>query len=219
MIEQWRAVPSYPDYEVSTFGNVRTVIERKFSYKYFPAGTHISAVKSQNGYLRVAFRVGAGEQELKLVHRLVAITFMPNPENKPQVNHMDGNKENNNIQNLEWVTAKENTAHADLNGLRSYPTGEFREDVVYSAELVNKVLHMYFFDFKLASEIETELSLPKSYAPLIIKGKRWVEVYSNFIRGREEYCDIVRKMFSKRRESNRHKIELEVICATEHMDK
>ncbi len=219
MIEIWKVVADCPDYEVSNLGSVRTVIERKFSYKYFPAGTHVAAVKSNNGYLRVAFRVAPGKQELKSVHRLVANAFIPNPENKPQVNHIDGNKENNNVQNLEWVTAKENTAHADLNGLRSYPTGEFREDVVYSAELVNKVLNMYFFDFKLASEIEAELSLPKSYAPLIIKGKRWVEVYSNFIEGREEYCNTVRKMFGKRRESNRRKIELEVICATEHMDK
>lgn len=219
MIEIWKVVADYPDYEVSSFGSVRTIIERKFSYKYFPAGTHIAAVKSNNGYLRVAFRVAPGKQELKSVHRLVANAFIPNPENKPQVNHKDGNKENNNVLNLEWVTAKENVNHADATGLRNHPTGEYRNDVVYSAETVNKVLRMYFFDFKLASEIEAELNLPKSYAPLIIKGQRWVEVYANFIKCREEYCTFVKKMFSKRRKSNRHKIELEVIRATKYMDK
>lgn len=64
------------------------------------------------GYLRVSIN-----KKNLFVHRLVAEKYVPNPENKPQVNHIDGNKLNNNYKNLEWVTNKENRSHAMKKGL------------------------------------------------------------------------------------------------------
>jgi hypothetical protein len=71
---------------------------------------------NQSGYRTYSLRKDGVQSQL-LGHRLIAETFIPNPENKPQVNHKDGNKSNNAISNLEWVTKSENSKHAYATGL------------------------------------------------------------------------------------------------------
>lgn len=69
---------------------------------------------------RAQYTVGLRKNKKRimyLVHRLIALTYIPNPENKPQINHKDGNPLNNNVDNLEWVTQQENMTHAVENGL------------------------------------------------------------------------------------------------------
>lgn len=98
MMEEWRAVPGYEGlYEVSNKGNVRNVRRNKL----------LRLQKTNNGYIRVVLsknRIKTGFQ----VHRLVALTFIPNPDNLPCVNHKDEDKINNSVNNLEWCTAKYN---------------------------------------------------------------------------------------------------------------
>lgn len=69
------------------------------------------------GYPCVTLKYRDGSQKVVQVHRLVAETFIPNPNNLPQVNHIDGNKQNNNIDNLEWCSVRDNLLHAFKTGL------------------------------------------------------------------------------------------------------
>lgn len=73
----------------------------------------------KTGYVSVMLQIN-GLIENWLVHRLVALSYIPNPENKPQVNHIDGDKSNNNLSNLEWVTRSENEKHAHANKLKIF---------------------------------------------------------------------------------------------------
>lgn len=100
IVEQWKAVAGYEGlYEVSNHGRVKG-----------PKGL-IKPKVSNNGYARTELWK-KGERWRPTIHRLVAQTFIENPENKPQVNHLDGNKLNNTVSNLEWCTAQENMLHA-----------------------------------------------------------------------------------------------------------
>lgn len=110
--EIWRPVKGYEGfYEVSNRGRVRSV-GRWVTYadgrNYFLEGHILKPSRNKKtGYLLVALSRD-DKRRLLYIHRLVAMAFIPNPENKPQVNHLDENPSNNDVYNLEWATAKEN---------------------------------------------------------------------------------------------------------------
>lgn len=105
-IEEWKDIIGYVGYyQVSSFGRVK-------SLRNIRGNTDKILSQIPNwGYLRVGLWVN-GVSKIKRVHRIVAESFIENPKNKPCVNHKDGNKTNNNVSNLEWVTYSENELHS-----------------------------------------------------------------------------------------------------------
>lgn len=103
--EDWRKIEGFENFYVSNLGRVRNVKSNK-----------ILKENIKNGYAYVGLTEGTKQKSCR-VHRLVANAFIDNPENKKYVNHIDGNKLNNRVDNLEWITASDNVKHALNNNL------------------------------------------------------------------------------------------------------
>lgn len=122
--EIWRPVKNYEGlYEVSNFGRVRSLTRKVKTSKGITQtwiGKMLTPGKSGNGYYYVTLSKN-GKSKARRVHILVAQAFLPNKENYQQVNHIDGDKSNNDFSNLEWCTPHQNIKHAVSNGLFNNP--------------------------------------------------------------------------------------------------
>ena len=115
--DSWKDIPGYEGYyQASRDGRIRSCSRFNDKTHAIRPGKELKLYVGDNGYLHCSLSID-GKFTLGSVHRLVASAWIPNVDNKPQVNHIDGNKVNNQIENLEWVTQSENMNHAKDHGL------------------------------------------------------------------------------------------------------
>ena len=125
-IVEWKPIKNYGGlYEVSIDGNIRR-ISGWYGNLGYRCPTGELKQSCAKGYMQVTLYKN-GEKTRYKVHRLVANAFIPNHKNYPQVNHIDGNKKNNRVENLEWVTQAQNMKHAHDTGLVPKNTPKMRD--------------------------------------------------------------------------------------------
>lgn len=132
-MELWKDVNGYEGlYQVSNQGRVKSIRSNKIHKKRL---TH-------DGYVKATLTVNYKSKDFR-VHRLVAEHFIPNPESKETVNHIDGNKENNNMDNLEWATRSEQNLHSYKLGLKQRMVGASNPCAKLTDEQVKEIRSLY----------------------------------------------------------------------------
>lgn len=155
-------------YEVSHRGSVYNTESEKMLHQ----------TNNSNGYLKVSLRLPDGTERSFLVHRLVALAFIPNdvPE-RNQVNHINGDKEDNRVSNLEWVTDQENKIHGVRTGL--YKVGEDHGRAVYKDEDIHKVCRLLSKGYK-PKEIAGMTNVSLEMINHIKNGDNWLHISCNY---------------------------------------
>lgn len=176
MEEEWRDVPNYEGlYQVSNLGRVKS-FARKYCIERI-----LKTINSSKGYLIVNLCKNKKHKQF-LVHRLVAEAFIPNPENKPCIDHIDTNKENNKITNLRWVTNKENNNNLTLKKYSRASKDKWQNPIIRrkmmeSANKRRKPIVQLNMDYSFvrywdsAYDVERELEYNHSNINSCLKGK------------------------------------------------
>ena len=175
--EIWKDIEGYEGlYQVSNFGRVKSLdryIPHSLGGNAFVKEKVLSCESKKYRYKRVSLYSDGGSTGC-LIHRLVAKAFIPNPENKPYVNHLDGNRLNNKASNLEWCTAKENTHHAIENGLQRVK-GEFQTNSKFTPKDILDIRKM-LDEGRTSRSIAEDYDVHESTISLIKIGKHWSHI-------------------------------------------
>lgn len=162
-------------YEVDESGNIYQKKRRKCSrYKEDEFPRKIATKKDKDGYVLVTLCTG-NKSRCYRVHKLVAQAFIPNPENKPQVNHINGDKTDNRAENLEWCTAQENNLHALRTGLRNMKNNKLSMKVS-QFDLQGNLIKTYLS----ANEAHRQTGYSQSHISECCRGDK-LKTYKGFI--------------------------------------
>lgn len=173
--EIWRDIIGYEGlYMVSSFGRVKSLdryVNHYPSGKMIQKGDVIKAQINKRGY--ESLKLSRGGKSIRfLVHRLVLIAFIPNPENKEQVNHIDCNKRNNYLENLEWSTQSENMRHSFDNNLHN-KAGDNHPSHKLSGEQVIEIRKNNTPRTKRLIDIAEEYNVSFYCISDLLRGKTW----------------------------------------------
>ena len=188
MTEIWKSIKGYEGiYEVSDAGRVKRLrreiecntARTTTEYRIVIQEKILRPVKigsSKEKYLSVGLRNKDGERKLKKIHRLVAEAFIPNPSNLPQIDHKDGNKNNNSASNLEWVTGEENYRRALQMGL-ACSKGARNGNAKLTEEQVKEIRRTYVGKSKTygSNALSKKYGVHRSTIENIAKGNAWKE--------------------------------------------
>ena len=174
MKEIWRDIKGYKKfYQVSNLGRVKSLGGRN-GCKKRPIIMKCNNDKKER-YHRVLFSK-KGSVRRFMVHRLVAEAFIPNLKNKPIVNHKDGNKRNNRVDNLEWATLSEDSLHAFKLGLQKPKKGEESHFATVNRFQVQRIKLMWEIGGITQREIAKIFNVGKGCVESILQGKTWKHI-------------------------------------------
>lgn len=177
MKEIWKDIQGYEGlYQVSNFGRVKS-LDRKLKNRWgdFIRSGKVMVTNKSNRYFAINLFTNWQFKHCK-IHKLVAAAFVPNPNNKPQINHIDGIKSNNHADNLEWVTQAENMQHAKKMGLRPNFKGEKNPCAKLTDEKVTEIRSKYKEGSTTYRKLGAEYGVSFSVIYNIMRGKNWPHV-------------------------------------------
>lgn len=167
----------FKDYEIEGYGIL--TINNLGTKIYTKTGKFPSLSLDGSGYLtfNIFPKIGGIKKSRTIrIHRLVASAFIPNPDNLPEVNHKDGNKLNNCVSNLEWVTGYENIHHAWENGLAKGAKGEENGRSKLTDEQVKEIRAEYVGAHGQIANLAKRYNVSWSLIKLIVTNKNWTHV-------------------------------------------
>lgn len=171
--ELWKSIPGCEGaYEAHPNGEIRSLdrmVPRRKSGST-PSMGRILKVAVNRGYGVVTICAGNGARKMHLVHRLIAKTFIANPDNKPQINHKDGNPLNNSVDNLEWATRSQNQIHRydvlKRGGGENHGLSKLKKENIY----IIRLLHLHKVPYK---EIAKIFGVAGGTVSSIFSGRSW----------------------------------------------